>query len=212
MKNLFKQNLNSAKLIGGLIISLIVFSCSSDEIDSDPISKSGVQDLFIEYNDIKYVANKDNSIARYVNDEFEYNIFSAEGHDDYEFGNYDGVIRITNPATGEYFEIIDVVQNDNYVDFSIVTSTNVRVSGVRSFNDDLNLSITTQTDVSEAAAWWRRAVVVVRELIDDLSDLLEDTPMEQCRASMPTDCPPGKAPYMEFNDGWFNTSCNVGCR
>ena len=57
------------------------------------------------------------------------------------------------------------------------------------------------------------AYVLVVAIVEIAADYFSESPFEQCRGAMNAlNCPSGSSAYMQFSEGWFSTTCNVGCR
>lgn len=113
--------------------------------------------------------------------------------------------RIVNPNTGEFIDIVNINAENDYSTFDAVTSSGEYLNSVIYHGDLYEVLDKTMMKCPPCA-------VAGIGLIVAIIDALEDSPLENCQQSMPTSCPVGQSPYMEFEEGWFSTSCNVGCR
>ncbi|WP_396178462.1 hypothetical protein [Flavobacterium sp.] len=190
-----------------------ITSCSNDNIVSN--EKSIDKTNAMEFKNTLFVAQSDGSILKYENNKKKYsidlktkiNVSSVTNKK-----NKTTVYRISNPTSGEFIDFVDFVEEGDYLKFTAVTSAGEQITDIKYYGDDLISNLESHTFSNnqplKCPPCWRAAAVVVVTVIESM----QDTTMEQCRGSMPKTCPTGKAPFMEFSEGWFSTTCNVGCR
>ena len=123
----------------------------------------------------------------------------------------DNVYEIKNPETNE----IDLVQNIRTFNdrclFDLYTSNGDLLTDIKYLGTDFTAGLDSIIIVDGRAAcpWCYVAVTIVGLIID----ATKQTPLEQCASAMNSlNCPSGQSPFMNFSEGWFSTSCSVGCK
>jgi hypothetical protein len=113
-----------------------------------------------------------------------------------------GEIIITNPTTNEVITLDNIRQNGNITLFDAKTSNGLVFTDLQesSKNDIVKTPIIPIIRAIEVIV----AVIVVA--------VSSGGTQNDCMKSMPKNCPPGYAPYAEYESGWFTSSCSVGCR
>lgn len=195
------------KSILNLLVILISFSslvsCSNDELIDEPLESVSKKNSF-EVNNTLFFTQNDGSILKVKNGE-QHNFYfvtdintfkSINKNDGYEY-------RIENPNTGEFIDVININSENEYYTFDAVTSAGVQINNVI-YHGEL-YEVLDQTLM-------KCPPCVLVPIVLAIIEALDDTPLENCQQSMPTSCPEGQSPYMNFEEGWFSTSCQVGCQ
>jgi hypothetical protein len=222
------MKLKSIKTLSFFSIFALVFtliyslsSCSeNNEVENvNTIDKTNS----MEYKNSLFFPQNDGSILKYENNKPVYgvalnteigaslNTNSRNNSDSY---------RISNLETGEYIDIVEIVEENDYFKFNAITSTGEQINDVKYYGDDFITSLENYTNENNSRGVYENeiqycgpCVVVVVSAIVAIVDSLQDSPLEQCRGAMQAlSCPSGSRPYMQFSEGWFSTTCNVGCR
>ena len=192
-----------------LFLSVFFISCTNDsEVQTSKLDKTNS----VEYKNLNFFLNEDGTTSKYENEvklydivrstEVDYSVLTSE--------NNKKIIRVNNLITSEYIDLYNIIEEDNYITFDAKGSNNRVSLNFKLYNKDL-LNILKDENLSYRAGpgpW----VPIIKTLVETVIESFEDTEMEQCRKSRPTNCPPGQSPYMEFSSSWFSTTCNVGCR
>ena len=216
MKNILIKTL-SIIFIFSLSISLIysVSSCSKnndDEINVKTLDKSNS----FEFNDALYFPQNDGTVIKYENNKKVLTIgieTSIRGTKSTTFRDNTNPYRITNPDTGEFLEIINIVEKDNHFEFNAVTSTGEQINDLIYNGDNFIESLDIFTNSNYQSKACPPCVGVIVAGIVAIVDSMQDSPLEQCTAAANNlNCPSGSSAYMDFDEGWFSTTCNVGCR
>ena len=205
------------KVILVLIASLAFFnliSCSdNNEIESN---KSVDKTNSMEFRNSLFFPQTDGSILKYENNKKVYAVglnTEINASKNVNSRNNISTYRITNPNTGEYIDIVDIVEENNYFKFNAITSTGEQVNDIKYYGDNFVSSLDTYTISNNQRLVCPPCVAIIVSAVVTIVDSLQDSPLEQCRGAMQAlNCNGGSNPYMEFNEGWFSTTCNVGCR
>lgn len=199
-----------------LIMLMFFISCTTDSTQETAILDKKHS---VEYKRNNYFLNNDGSVSKFSNNVKNYNIYSEmplEGNlfisknlNTSSVGSF--IFRITHTETNEYIDLHNFVEYDEYYTFEVLTSTGVNLTGFKFYDKSL-INITNLDKNSNQTFACPLCPILVPVIVKAVIEALQDTDMEQCRKSMPKTCPEGKAPYMEFSEGLFFTTCNVGCR
>ena len=129
------------KVILVLIASLAFFnliSCSdNNEIESN---KSVDKTNSMEFRNSLFFPQTDGSILKYENNKKVYAVglnTEINASKNVNSRNNISTYRITNPNTGEYIDIVDIVEENNYFKFNAITSTGEQVNDIKYYGDDL---------------------------------------------------------------------------
>lgn len=212
MKNLVKSFILVASFA-------VVNSCSNDTISESPVLDKTNS---VEFNDNNYFYNNDGSVAKFsknvkqydivLNMKYEFEIDQNSNYRSNEEGNIHSYLRIGNTETNEFFDIINLEGFEDYYRFDISTSNNDLLEGFKIYDKDFISYLSTD---SLSRNDQQRACPIcpfIPVIIDAVIELFSDSALEQCAASMPETCSEGKDPYMKFSEGFFSTSCEVGCK
>ena len=145
-----------------------------------------------------YVKNNKGGYSKYSKNIFQYDILLGEGTKDWTILENDtsANFRILNMGTGEYADIINIQNHESFYVFDVQTSNGKVVRGLEYF-------------IGENKNVWVEFTVAV---IGWAIDILTDSSLEECKEAMASlDCSGGTNPYMEYDSGWFSTTCRVGC-
>lgn len=200
-----RLKLTFSLLITALCFSMVFISCSEDNESLKQNEVKGLTVLNKQYFPINDEFNyKDDSsvrMSKYIDGEFAYNMTIA---DNFVFTNDSGNMRVLNEITGEYIDIINVVEHIGYRTFDATNNLGQTLNG-------FTMEITEDEEYSRKNPW----VYVIFGVLDLAVELLTDSPMVECTNAMQSiSCQSGTNPYMDFEDaGWFTgASCSVGCR
>lgn len=212
---------NLIKTLSFFLILVVTFSliysvtsCSdNNEVDSNNgVDKSNS----MEFRNSLFFPQADGSILKYENNKKAYSVdlnteISASRNINSRTNT--SSYRITNPNTGEYIDITDIVEENNYFKFNAITSTGEQVNDIKYYGDNFVSSLDTYTNSNSQRLVCPPCVAIVVSAVVAIVDSLQTSPLEQCRGAMRAlNCTGGTNAYMEFNEGWFSTTCNVGCR
>ena len=123
----------------------------------------------------------------------------------------DNIYEIKNPETNEMVFVQNIRNLNNYCLFDLKTSEGHLLTDIKYLGTDFTegLDSISITNGKAACPWCYVAVTVIGVLIDSM----QETPLQQCTAAMNSlNCPNGQSPYMNFSEGWFSTTCSVGCK
>jgi len=210
MKNLFRLTLL-------FTFVFLTNSCSNEDNKELPnLDKTNS----IEFRNSNYFLNENGSVSKFYLNSKKYDIYSdmplvaslenLSNTRNNSNNDQNLVIRITHSETNEYLELHNFVEFDEYYSFNVSTSIGSNVDGFKIYNKDLitNLKSLNKNNNQTQGCWWCPLVPVI---VDAVVEAIQPTSMEQCQAAMPKTCTSGN-PYMEFSEGLFTTTCNVGCR
>ena len=168
--------------------------------ESDQASKNT-----LHYGDMVYQNNSDGSVTKTEPGKITYTITNENlNSSSVEILRERGSNKIkeyviTNSATKEFIKIYNIRDHKGFQTFDMV-------------ND---LGITAENVVSNGVLQQleQRCPPCVIVIIAAAVELLSDDPLEQCANAMPSDCPAGQSPFMNFDEGgWFSgATCEVGC-
>lgn len=198
------------------LLTLGAASCQSDErlISSEEntskLSTSSISNIinsssiYIVDDNKTYLLNEDKSVGLYENENFSGNIFT-DNDNVTVIDNIDttGELILTNPNTLETITISNIRTEDDITIFDLKGgngSVYLNVEG--HFGTSVEAKIPIKPIIKAVAA-------LVAYYIASESGSNDQA---NCTASLPKNCAPGKSPYAEYTGGWFNSSCNVGCR
>jgi hypothetical protein len=193
-------------------------SCSTEENDSETsfetenieVISTTIDDQAsnssLQYGNVVYRNNNDGSVTKTEPGKITYDIISENAKNtSVEVRREKGSDEIkeyviTNQSTKEFVKIFNIREHKGYQTFDMVN----------------NLGITIENVVSKGAIdqLEQRCPPCVVIIVIIAVDALTDSPLEECANSMPSSCPSGQSPYMEFEEGgWFSgDSCSVGCQ
>ena len=201
----------TTSLLTILCFSLVFTSCSEDNEGFNKNELKGLTVLNQQYLPISDELNfKDDAgnvtVSKFIDGEFTYKksisnnfVFTIQ-NDNYKDASN---LRIENGATGEYIDIINLVEFEGYRTFDVTNNLGQIVSG-------FTMEITEGEQYSKLNPW----VYVVAGALGILVDLFTDSPLAECTNAMEAlNCLGGSNPFMNFTEGgWFtNTQCSVGC-
>lgn len=189
----------------------LVSSCSDNNMSesNNSISKKSS----FESGNSLYFPQDDGTVLKYVNNQKAYTIIL-----DTEISSSTNILsrtnqntyRIINPDTEEFFDIFDIVRENEYYSYSVVTSTNKVLTDLRYHGDDF---IPLLENYVNAPLYCPPCVAIIIGAVVTVIESLQPSAQELCNQAMSAlTCAEGQSPYQEFSDGWFSTSCNVGCR
>jgi hypothetical protein len=198
------------------ILFTIIYSISScsenNEIDNNSIDKTNS----MEFKNTIFLPQADGSIVKYENNRKLYTInlnTEITATKNLDSRNSSNTYRITNPNTGEFIDILDIVEKGNYFEFNAITSTGELISNVKYYGNDFETSLDTYANSNNQRVVCPPCVAIIVTAVVTIVDSLQDSPLEQCKNAMQSlNCGSGTTPYMQFSEGWFSTTCNVGCR
>lgn len=188
------------------ISSLAIFSCTKEDSVTDGFNTNQLNSL--KYGENTYVLNDDKSVKKIENEEYKYDIILSESTGE---GTY-SVLReledqneyvIRNEQTNEFVELVNIEKYDEYYTFDLINNLGDRYN-----------NFTYYGELNQANQKCPPCVVgVVAIVAAAIVDLNTTSPLEDCTASMNNlNCAEGTSAYMNFEDGWFSTSCSTGCR
>ena len=178
-------------------------SCSEDDnlMIADSIENNNSDNLYSKnYKNNIYEVNAKGEVSKVMSNGKSYRIFLSKDNSQISTIIHDNFMQIRNTNTGEYMDIKNIKRNDKLISFDVQTSDGVSLNGftlTNNYNADDKIS-----------PWWLVVLVV-----DVLIELTDASSLEECTDAMDSlNCPSGSSAYMEFSDGWFSTSCSVGCK
>ena len=191
-----------------------MFSCSnheskdssSKETNSNLSLRGEADNLYVQYGDLTYKQFDDLTASKFVNEEFSNYLTISEENVGIIDNNIatNATLKITNSLTNENINLINIRREANYYIFDAVTSTNEIIKNIK--------VIDTENDAAKAHPIVRVIIAIILTVIDSQGGG-SGSALQQCRAAMMAlKCSDGRDPYMEFSNGWFTTTCNVGCR
>jgi len=206
MKRYFFKKQNSILILSVILISFLsLVSCSNDEIIDESLESVSKKNSF-EVNNTLFFTQSDGSILKVKNGvENNFYFLTSINTSKSINKNNDNEYRIENPSTGEFIDIININAENEYYTFDAVTSTGVQINNIIYHGDVYEVLDETLMKCPTCIAGGITVVITIIEAIDD-------SLLENCQQSMPTSCPEGESPYMNFEEGWFSTSCEVGCQ
>lgn len=218
------MKLNSIKSYSILFFSIltvgvttILYSCSNNDSNSvESINKLNS----IEYRNVIYKPLEDGSVGKIENNSDKYSILlETDFTVNYSESNRNlqESYKVTNSETGEFFDVYEVVKHDNYYTFNVDTSSGHTINQLKYYGDDISSIFGNNTiqfrGKNENVVNCGPCVAIIVAAVVEIVDSLMDSPLEQCRGAMQSlNCPAGSSAYMQFSEGWFSTTCNVGCR
>lgn len=201
-----------------IVVSFSLFysatSCS-DNIGED--GNNGVDKTnSMEFRNSLFFPQADGSILKYENNQKVYAVglnTEINASKNINSRTNTSTYRITNPNTGEFIDIVDIVEENNYCKFNAITSNGERVNDIKYYGDNFISSLDIYTNNNTQRIVCPPCIPIIVAAVVTIVDSLQDSPLEQCRSAMRAlNCTGGSNAYMEFNEGWFSTTCNVGCR
>jgi hypothetical protein len=201
-----------------LIYSVTSCSNNNDVVNNNSIDKTNS----IEYKDALFVTQADGSVLKYENNHVLYGldlntkiIMSRKTNLKTNSNTY----RITNPQTGEFVDIVDIVEENGFFKFNALTSSGEKINDLKYYGNNFITSLQNFTNEnSQKIAGVNKiqcgpCVTIVVSAVLTVMDSLQDSPLEQCRGAMSAlKCSGDSNAYMQFSESWFSTTCNVGCR
>jgi hypothetical protein len=200
----------------------LIYSVTSCSENNDIESNNSIDKTnSLEYKDALFAPQADGSILKYEKNKVVYgldlkNEFSASRITNSKKNS--NSYRITNPITTEFFDIVNIVEEGNYFKFNAITSSGEQIYGMKYYGSDFISGLENYSNKDNKKAnenqiqcgpCIRVLVVVAAAIISSL----EDSPLQQCSAAMQAlNCSGGSHAYMQFSEGWFSTTCNIGCR
>lgn len=206
MKRYFFNKQNSILFLSVILISFSsLVSCSNDELIDEPLESVSKKNSF-EVNNTLFFTQNDGSILK-VKNGVEHNFYFVTSINTLKSVNKSNgnEYRIENPNTGEFIDISNINSENEYYTFDTVTSTGVQINNIIYHGDIYEVLDESLMKCPPCIAGGITVVITIIDAIDD-------SPLENCQQSMPTSCPEGESAYMNFEEGWFSTSCEVGCQ
>ena len=194
---MYQKKTNIMKnLLFGLIATVILGFVGNAQIANVGFLNTGNKTIRISERGITSV---------YTNNSLKYSLYVNQIGTSNNLPDFTSTFVITNPVTKEYISIENIRRKGNTFTFDANNNLGNSAENLDFTFEDDNLQ-----NVTHANPVLVRAIVTI--VVAGIVDLFQDTSLEQCKKSMPTNCGTGKTPYMEFSEGWFSTTCNVGCR
>ncbi len=208
-------------MVLALLVSITVISCSSEEenVISENKSKSSVFNnlnrkqidpgvIKLSYNGSSYRHDELNDYVEYIDAENNFlgNIYSdSKNVKITDNTGEDGSVTFTNIDTSEEIIVKNINATKEKVKFDILGSNGIEINGVELEQSDVPIT-TTAVPVKVIV----KAVVAIVSVVSVAFSMSDG--QSNCTSSLPKNCPEGSVPYAEYTSGWFNSSCNVGCR
>lgn len=199
-----------------MAFSILAISCNDEENDNSQTTeistKNSLQNRFsastginVIYNDKRYELQEDKSVAYFdAKDNYFGDIVLV--HNDVEVidnSSTSGEFILKNPKNNEVVTISNIKYLEDRTIFDVETNTGLKYVGMEVFDSTSEIAKNPIKIIVKAIV----AIVTVVAVSTSSGGTQED-----CTASMPTKCPPGKGGYAIYDSGWFTTSCEVGCR
>ena len=191
-----------------MVFSLIsLISCSDDNaVEKQNQLENRIEEIrpnSVAYKNALYFLDEDLIVNEFVDNRLESYFLISDENIDTEYVNQelnnDFIIR--NTSTNENILVTNIQEYERHFTFDIVANNQY----IEGFTYNLENSNTTNANPAVV----RAVVAIVVAVIASI----EDSPLEQCRGAMQAlNCSGGTNPYMQFSEGWFSTTCNVGCR
>jgi hypothetical protein len=177
---------------------------SVDKIDNNIMSKTdNSEESYVVYNNTKYISIDNNTVSKSFNGEFV-NYFTTPDNNVGETSKnvgFNNDFIITNKLTNENIKIFNIRKVRGFYKFDAKTSTGLIVN-------DLLTNFQPKSGTTQ-----RLNPRVILYIVTAILDSLQPSPLQQCTNAMNSlNCKGNTNPYMNFEDGWFSTSCSVGCR
>lgn len=194
-----------------MLVSLLLVSCSEDgPVQKDKnlmfrLNNSAKEGVSI--NDNFYTYEEESVVSEYINGNFENFLVFNENDivSEYIDESINNDFLIKNITTDELILIKNITEEDGYFVFDAVVNDS-SINGFKYYGE-IFVNSSARGPIGPVAV---RAVLAIAAAV---IAIIEDSPLEQCKAAMNAlTCAKGKSPYMEFSEGFFSTTCNVGCR
>ncbi len=182
-----------------LVTSLVTISCTNSDDTTLNEDQSFKRNSIIIQNKT-YIADK-GTTSKYVNNVLEYKLIkpSTLKGKMVSFKNNNDGFRITNDLTNEFIDVINVEFHTTYYTFDIINNEGNSIDNITFYIGD---------EINKSNPW----LPIIGVIVDAIVDALVPSPLQECQAAMNSlNCSGGSNPYMEFSEGWFSTTCNVGC-
>ena len=202
-----------------IVAFVSVVSCNHEsDITSkgdDQVNNLSRQQINIKFNGKTYQLKEDNSLAYYneknqyqgdiiLKDFKNYSSFANKGEGENNIEIEDntattGEVNVRNLLTNEEVTIKNIRESGDKTIFDVETSNGAEFENIEG----------SQANASPIVPIIRAVVAIVSIIAVTISS---GGTQADCTASMPANCPAGSYPYAEYESGWFNSSCKVGCR
>jgi len=206
-----KIKLSILAILTLIMTSIIFYSCSDENIETVP---QNFIENSLKYENKLYVINEQGGTNKYENNVFKYSIIvKSKNSVNVEVkkvvsknkskvkNNEENEFIIKNGETDEFIEILNIQKHENFYTFDLINNLGDRMNNLTYYGDMI------KTDVASRCPWC--VVPVVLAIIDAFTD----SPLEECTNAMKAlNCGAGTNPSMVFSDGWFSSSCSVGCK
>lgn len=198
------------KSIAFIFLLLVMINCSKRDVDVLNAPKLNEKQYF-QVDNKKFNANADNSISYFKDNKFQYfasvddldftknQKVNAKGEDSYE---------IVNNKTNEKITLTNLRYDGNFTIFDAINSNGSEIKNIKFYNNSFSKT-------SKLCPWCPVAelIVTIVAVVVQLTADSGSSAQAQCTTAMNAlHCGGGSNPYMNFSDGWFSTTCSVGCR
>ncbi len=193
-----------------LSLSFIFMSCNEESIDtSTKVKKKSLTSNFIttvDYDDLSYFSLQKGFV-----------IAGKDGETDTQFKISSENISVVFPQNenSKNFQIINRITGETIIASNIRVGKESVLLDAR-FNDQIVRDLRINLNPNEIRDLNSLPIGPIIEAIGAIVVAIIDStnlsPLEQCRQALKElDCASGKSPYMDFDEGWFRTTCKVGC-
>lgn len=189
-----------------LLFVIVVFSCNEkDEIDNQNEFSNDSFKLIASFNNSKIGLDEKNVQTHYVNNEVkEKFIFSdymnKSSKNDFSIVEIDNqTVRIVNNNnTDEYYELTNVINEDNNKNFDLFySSRNLNIS-------DIKIEFNEESSAKCPWCWVTVAGYIIKAAV-------EITTESDCQTAINACTEAGGLPTTKIIDGFFSDSCEVTC-
>lgn len=189
-----------------IILSLTFLACSEEDDSIKLDENQNIIENSLIYKNNTYIINEDLTTKKLENNNFSYNISIEDISSSTllsKSNKNENELIIRNELTGEFIEIMNVQKYEDYYTFDLVNNLGNKVEGFKYNGELFNDPIIGKCPPC--------LVYVVGVIVAAAVELLADSPLEECANAMSALNCGSETPFMNYSEGWFSTTCSVGC-
>ena len=169
-------------------------------------SKFASQNINIERGDKKYELLEDNSAAYFIKGKYQGDIV---------VDNKNLEISDNRESTGE-IKVINTLTNESMTFSNIIEENGKTFLDVTASNGNVIKNLLIYETIGENSNKNPIIRLAIKAVVSIVTVVVVATSsggtQQECAASMPKNCSGGTNPYSTYSSGWFNSTCEVGCR
>ena len=186
------------------IISILVLSvsgCEEDNLKEESISKSNNINYIIESNDSEIISKGDDVIRKSGGITFDHDIIMNYKSKELSASK----MKVYNPENTSEYMIINITKaKDDYGEFQVDLSNGIS----KSYTINLHNNV---AKTGPRGRLLKKIAKLVKEIIEDANESGGSSGASSCAQTAVTTCGEGNVSSVNYESGWFSSSCSFEC-